>query len=399
MARFPSNLQSLDDAVSSLGARASRRTLGFSSNSSLDDSATPQPEAGSGLDETRPAHPAGIILTRPGYFTIPSLKQLATMIGPDGRCVVDGFTVAREGYGNVYFPGRTDVTGLNLDEIVHFRRKEITIYPEDDDKPPVGEGLNKKAQVTLDCVWPNDKTTHEAVKDPEKLKVLGYQEKLERVTARIGGKFLDYRPDTGSWVFEVKHFSKYGLDDSDNEVDEAAIQASLQQQQQQQQQPLPPPIEKSVAKPIEPPGDKLQQQATGSASTGFLSRYESSAAYGSEDDEMEDLDRVFPGNSDVADTDVLGMNFESTLPTTQQLAEALGVSTEKVQGMKASFFSPEAKDVEEEDFELAFSHPRLKRALVSSSAYQPPPASLTRTPTFRAENVRTPLPIRPEGVL
>ena len=47
------------------------------------------------------------------------------------------------GYGSVFFPGEVDITDLDIDSIVHIRRKEVTVYPEDDKKPPVGEGLNR----------------------------------------------------------------------------------------------------------------------------------------------------------------------------------------------------------------------------------------------------------------
>lgn len=31
--------------------------------------------------------------------------------------MVENFTIGREGFGSIFFPGMTDVTGLNLDEI------------------------------------------------------------------------------------------------------------------------------------------------------------------------------------------------------------------------------------------------------------------------------------------
>ncbi|XP_014213308.1 nuclear pore complex protein Nup98-Nup96 isoform X2 [Copidosoma floridanum] len=46
---------------------------------------------------------------------------------------------------------------------------------------------------------------------------MDYEGKLRRVSAKHDTRFLEYRPETGSWVFKVDHFSKYGLSDSDDE--------------------------------------------------------------------------------------------------------------------------------------------------------------------------------------
>lgn len=62
-----------------------------------------------------PPHPAGIVLRRSGYFTLPALDEMIP--DADGRCLVENFVVAREGYGNALFPGLTDVAGMNLDAI------------------------------------------------------------------------------------------------------------------------------------------------------------------------------------------------------------------------------------------------------------------------------------------
>lgn len=69
-------------------------------------------------------------------------------------------------------------------------------------------------------MWPVDKTKHEAIKDPQRLHEVDWEGKLRRVCDKNATRFIEYRPETGSWVFRVKHFSKYGLNDSDEEDEE-----------------------------------------------------------------------------------------------------------------------------------------------------------------------------------
>lgn len=100
---------------------------------------------------------------------------------------------------------------------------QVIIYPDDENKPPVGCDLNRRAEVTLDQVWPQDKTQREPIKDRERLEAMDYQGKLRRVCDKHDMRFVDYRPETGSWVFRVDHFSKYGLNDSDDEDECMAV--------------------------------------------------------------------------------------------------------------------------------------------------------------------------------
>ncbi|XP_037071339.1 nuclear pore complex protein Nup98-Nup96-like [Pollicipes pollicipes] len=165
--------------------------------------------------EEAPPHPSGVKLRRPGYYTLPPLDKLQP--GADGCLRVEGLTIGRQWYGSVYFPGQTDLTGLDLDSVVIFRRREVCIYPDDKLKPPRGQGLNKPAQVTLERVWPTDKASHQPITDPDRLASVGWEQRLERACHKLGAAFVEYRPETGSWVFKVEHFSKYGLNDSDEE--------------------------------------------------------------------------------------------------------------------------------------------------------------------------------------
>ena len=69
------------------------------------------------LDVSGPPHPAGIVLRRHGYFTIPSLEELANSTDENGHCDVQDFTIGRENYGNIFFEGPMDISDLNLDEL------------------------------------------------------------------------------------------------------------------------------------------------------------------------------------------------------------------------------------------------------------------------------------------
>ncbi len=65
-------------------------------------------------------------------------------------------------------------------------------------------GLNRRAQVTLDRVWPIDKSTRQVINSPEHLRQLNFVTKLKRSSAKMNAHFIEYRPITGSWVFEVR---------------------------------------------------------------------------------------------------------------------------------------------------------------------------------------------------
>ncbi|KAI8431605.1 hypothetical protein MSG28_016094 [Choristoneura fumiferana] len=202
---------SAENSVRELGVRSERHDK--ENIDSLSVSEEDNPSRG----PSPPPHPAGVKLTRPGYYTIPSLEEMTAYMRADGSCVVPHLTIGRRNYGNVFYDCEVDVAGLDLDALVHFLNKEVIVYPEDADKPPVGAALNRRAVVTLDRIWPRDKTEKGPITDPDRLLTMDYEGKLRRVCDKHDTKFIEYRPQTGSWVFRVEHFSKYGLTDSDDE--------------------------------------------------------------------------------------------------------------------------------------------------------------------------------------
>lgn len=96
------------------------------------------------------------------------------------------------------------------------------MYMDETRKPPVGQGLNKVAEVTLlnvKCV--DKKTGQHHAEGPEVEK---FEKRLRKKTEEQGALFLGYDGPKGEWRFRVKHFSRYGLDmEEDGNEEEGAL--------------------------------------------------------------------------------------------------------------------------------------------------------------------------------
>ncbi|XP_032907918.1 nuclear pore complex protein Nup98-Nup96 [Catharus ustulatus] len=327
----------VDDTIVALNMRAALRNglEGSSEDASFQEDSLHE-EWDKEAEPGQQLHPAGIVLTRAGYYTIPSLEELARLTNDRKECIVTDFTIGRRGYGSIYFEGEVNLTNLNLDEIVHIRRKEVIVYPDDERKPPIGEGLNRRAEVTLDGVWPTDKTSRCLIKSPERLAEMNYEGRLEAVSRRQGARFKEYRPETGSWVFKVAHFSKYGLQDSDEEEED---------------HPSKVDTKKLKTTPVPPPGHLPPQQMA----------LNGKPAPPAQPLELEQLGRVVELDSDMADItqepaleplaeDTLAEEQEA-LPASTHIASSQGINPYVLQIMKASLLA------DDDDLDLILDYP------------------------------------------
>lgn len=188
-------------------------------------------------------------LRQADYYTEPSLRQLAAMArgDPEALAQVPNFVVGRQGFGAIRFLQPTDVRGLDLDSLVRFSRGlcfpftlslsshctnvgsadgscgdglqsrfpcaipwasagSVEVYLEEGDKPEVGQGLNKPAEVTMLKVFKVDKATGQPATDPESIEK--FTRRLKKVSAEQDARFIAYDAASGTWRFEVEHFSR-----------------------------------------------------------------------------------------------------------------------------------------------------------------------------------------------
>ncbi|GAB2279776.1 hypothetical protein Dimus_014415 [Dionaea muscipula] len=157
------------------------------------------------------------------YYTEPRIQELAAKErAHPGFCRhVKNFVVGRHGFGSIVFLGETDVRRLDLESLVQFNHREVIVYMDESKKPPVGQGLNKPAEVTLLNIKCHDKKT--GFQYTEGPKIEKYKEMLKKKAEDQGAEFVSYDAVAGEWKFRVNHFSKYNLGDEDGDVDAAVL--------------------------------------------------------------------------------------------------------------------------------------------------------------------------------
>ncbi|KAG8681078.1 hypothetical protein FRC08_015853, partial [Ceratobasidium sp. 394] len=161
------------------------------------------------------------------YWMKPSLAELQSM-SHDQLVSVKNFTVGRHGYGQITFLAPVDLTTVYAisgipEKTVLFEEGACTVYPDESQKAPRGEGLNVPAEISLEKCWPKDKATRAPIKNPNDPAWQRQERKLRKMKDT---EFVDFEPEKGTWTFRVPHFTRYGVGgDDDDDADTAEAES------------------------------------------------------------------------------------------------------------------------------------------------------------------------------
>lgn len=136
-------------------------------------------------------------------YTIPSLSDLRGMTDSQLSNIAS-FTYGLKGLGEVTWLEAVDVRGLNLDKIIKIVPREVCVYPDEKEVPPVGDGLNKPARIKLHGIWKFNRKTKTPLKNAAATAAI--VSRLKQHCDSEGLTFLGYDVRTGTWTFRAEHF-------------------------------------------------------------------------------------------------------------------------------------------------------------------------------------------------
>lgn len=136
-------------------------------------------------------------IQRHAFYTIPDLKDI------DISQPIPNFVVGFEGRGRIEFLEPVSVRSAeDIERKISFRDENVEA------NDPIGSGLNRRARVYVEGLFPVCRTTNEIIKGkasafPQK----GIQERfIYQLKNDSTKKFIDYNVDNGIYVYEVNHF-------------------------------------------------------------------------------------------------------------------------------------------------------------------------------------------------
>ncbi|XP_065313261.1 uncharacterized protein LOC135922740 isoform X3 [Gordionus sp. m RMFG-2023] len=144
------------------------------------------------------------------YYTYPFLNDYSK-IYPQ---FINNFIIGRYGYGTILFPDLLELLNFKLGAQVKINHRYVEV---DTSLNNYTHLAGKKAHVCLHSIWPKDKKNGYFIKDIWELNKLNYEYKLKRACLKMGATYVRYLPYTGTLIFQVPHFSRYKLEDSDDE--------------------------------------------------------------------------------------------------------------------------------------------------------------------------------------
>lgn len=135
------------------------------------------------------------------FKTIPPLNQAMGMKG------VSNFRIFKEETITIDFQGKVDLTEFNFDKDIAIGCGFLDIYRYKRSIPPEGTGLNQKAIITFNNIWPKDPSTGTR-KYTKNLRILKqFEEDLKKFCTLKNANFAFYLPDRGIFQFIVHNFN------------------------------------------------------------------------------------------------------------------------------------------------------------------------------------------------
>ncbi|ORX64064.1 hypothetical protein BCR32DRAFT_298227 [Anaeromyces robustus] len=161
------------------------------------------------------------------YIVSPSLSEMNRMSNEELKHVKN-LIVTYPGIGSVHFLEPVDLISASpthdrngivkiFGNVIIIEPKVCTVYPGEENKPPVGQGLNVPAHIELLKCWTMDKTTQKPIVDVEHPRFKRHMKKLKTMPDT---EFISFDIETGCWSFNVEHFSRYGLFNDDDDEDD-----------------------------------------------------------------------------------------------------------------------------------------------------------------------------------